>query len=231
MRDTSTEAVLKWLSGDASAEAIAAEHGLTVAELERARAIFIAGARGAQGRQSLRGTIVAAAVIVAGALGLVSREAWAANCAQTLPSPLTTFCAGEPAKASEMNGNFEGVLTEVRNKVGPYGGSNVLIGGSLAVAGNANLNGNAAITGSLGLNATRKSCASAPCYCNTTQQFPIAWSATCNGSGIGLYSANVVQDSSQHWGYDLKCITSTFTTQPPALNVVLYCAQLSLTVQ
>lgn len=254
MHNRSADAVLKWMSGEASAEAVAAEHGVTVAELEQWRAVFIAGARSAPPRRGVRGTLLVAAVLAAAALGLVSREAWAAHCAQTLPSGFITFCEGEPARASEVNGNFQAALNEVRNKVGPFGSSNVVIGngtagatlsvpgtasianglnvtGAFALGGNATLNGNANLAGTLGLNATRKSCASSPCHCDSAQQFPIAWSATCSGAGIGVYSANVLQDASQRWGYDLKCITANFASLPHALNVVLFCARLSLTVQ
>lgn len=253
MHDTSTEAVLKWMSGEASPEAIAAEHGVTVAELERWRALFIAGARTSQPRRDRRRALLAAAFITAGALGLVGREAWAATCTQTLPSPLTTFCVDSPAIASQVNGNFQGVLDEVRNKVGAYGSANVVVGNGAATATltvpgattlngaltangttslrNTTVNGNAAVTGSLAMNTTRKSCASSPCHCNTAQQFPIAWSATCANSGVALYSANVVQDVGGNWGYDVKCINSNFTSTPNALAVTLYCAPLALNVQ
>lgn len=40
------------------------------------------------------------------------------SCAQTLPSPLVTFCPDAPAMASEVNGNFGALATTLQNRTG-----------------------------------------------------------------------------------------------------------------
>ncbi len=57
---------------------------------------------------------------VAGALW-ASREAWAATCSQTLPSPLVTLCPNAPALAADVNGNFATLATWLQGKTGTLG--------------------------------------------------------------------------------------------------------------
>jgi guanyl-specific ribonuclease Sa len=57
-----------------------------------------------------------------------------ATCTQTLPSPLVTLCADAPALASDVNGNFQQLVTWVQQKVGAVGSANVTTTGSLTAA-------------------------------------------------------------------------------------------------
>lgn len=67
---------------------------------------------------------------VAVLVGLVARPALAqAGCAQTLPSPLVTFCADTPALASQVNANFQGLVDFMTAKLGPLASSGVTVSG------------------------------------------------------------------------------------------------------
>ncbi len=79
---------------------------------------------------------VAAGLFGAGlvASGLASLPALAQVCTQTLPSPLATLCADTPALASDVNGNFQQLVTWVQQKVGTVGSPNVTTTGSVSGA-------------------------------------------------------------------------------------------------
>ncbi|MCA2977333.1 MAG: hypothetical protein INH41_20395 [Myxococcaceae bacterium] len=118
----------------------------------------------------------AAGVVVAGAAALMARVALSQNtCAQTLPAPLVTFCADAPARADEVNGNFQGLLTILNGRIGTTagtvattnlepsapggtlnlqatGGGPTRLGGTLQLASAASAPCNAATAGSLRLN-------------------------------------------------------------------------------
>lgn len=117
----------------------------------------------------VRRLAVAAAAAVAIFVGLgTSAPAWAQTmCTQTLPSPMTTFCADSPATASSVNANFQQLATWMSQKVGTLGNANVTVTGTITattvtattsiVTPNANVNGpiyrgaNLPATGDLGL--------------------------------------------------------------------------------
>lgn len=52
-------------------------------------------------------------------LGTAWRSFAQASCAQTLPSPLVTFCPDAPAFAADVNGNFGALATTLQNRTGP----------------------------------------------------------------------------------------------------------------
>lgn len=110
-------------TGRRSVVEVATRLGLSVEEVERkvevlALARALAHHDGAvRRRQLLRGAAVLVAVLAMGSV-LSVRAAWAAGtCAQTLPSPLVTFCPDEPALASEVNANFNHVVTGLNGLV------------------------------------------------------------------------------------------------------------------
>ncbi|MBM4782796.1 MAG: hypothetical protein GQE15_34400 [Archangiaceae bacterium] len=63
-------------------------------------------------------SFVAVGLAVVG-LGTAWRSFAQASCAQTLPSPLVTFCADAPAFAADVNGNFGALATTLQNRTGP----------------------------------------------------------------------------------------------------------------
>ena len=101
-------------------------------------------------RWATRATLASLAV---GALIGFVRVAYAANCQQTLPAGLITFCAGDPALAKDINGNFATLVTQLTNKVGAWGSTDATMNNvtmkSATVSGSAAVMGNAAVTGSV----------------------------------------------------------------------------------
>lgn len=112
---TRTEAVEALLSGARTPSDLARE--LNVAPSEVAEWLVAAERARRVSRRRVVGAAVLASCLV---FGLVGRVAFSqGTCAQTLPSPLVTFCPDEPAMASEVNGNFAGVLTLMNARIGP----------------------------------------------------------------------------------------------------------------
>ena len=71
-------------------------------------------------RSSLAKALVAVVVLGSAVVGVRETLAWG-GCSQTLPSPLKTFCAGDPALAADINGNFKAVADWLVPKVGKFG--------------------------------------------------------------------------------------------------------------
>ncbi|MCA3012722.1 MAG: hypothetical protein INH41_10035 [Myxococcaceae bacterium] len=145
------------LQSGRSLEEVARETGHSVRELELLSA-FAAVSRAEATRAAARRrwkTIALAAVATVGAVALVSREALAQACAQTLPAPMVTFCPDSPALANVVNANFQQLATWLQEKVGPLGSSNVAITGSLTVSapdggpGTVTINGSPVFGGTL----------------------------------------------------------------------------------
>lgn len=112
---TRPEAVEALLSGARTPSDLARE--LNVEPAEVADWLVAAERSRRLARRRLIGAGVLASCLV---FALVGRVAFSAGtCAQTLPSPLVTFCPDEPAMASEVNGNFAGVLSLVNARIGP----------------------------------------------------------------------------------------------------------------
>lgn len=112
---TRTEAVEALLSGARTPSELARE--LNVAPSEVAEWLVAAERSRRAARRRLTAAGVLASCVV---FALAGRVAFSAGtCAQTLPSPLVTFCPDEPAMASEVNGNFAGVLSLMNARIGP----------------------------------------------------------------------------------------------------------------
>ena len=110
------------LTSDRSLDAIAAEFAVPREQLVAWRTVTEAAR--AAGRQRRRRRW-AGALAVALCL-LTTRTVLAAGtCAQTLPAPLATLCANEPALADEVNGNFSQLVAWVQQKVGPVGSPDI----------------------------------------------------------------------------------------------------------
>lgn len=142
--DARITAVLELLEGHSSAEAVAAKAGVSLAELEGWRDAYVAGLKaGAPVRRTVRRRRLAAAGAAVGLAGVAAwvSIAYAATCTQTLPAPLVTFCANNPAVASEINANFAAVVQFVTSKVGAVGNTNVTITGPLQASGTTTFTG------------------------------------------------------------------------------------------
>src|SRR5262249_28511712 len=111
----------------ASLEALA----LRVAELERELTASRRGIRARFGRGGKFWLIAGAMGALLG-IGSVARYALSqSTCAQVLPAPMTTFCSGTPAIASQVNGNFKQLADWTAAKVGTLSDPNVTVAGTL----------------------------------------------------------------------------------------------------
>lgn len=121
---TRLPAVLELLEGRSSLDEVAARHGLAPGELEQARELFVAGLRSAgPSRRALNPWRRRFAVMgLAGVL--VTGAAWA---------QLTPFVGGQPALASQVNGNFTQLQQWLEQKVGTAGQATVRIASADAV--------------------------------------------------------------------------------------------------
>ncbi|MDP1921012.1 MAG: fibrinogen-like YCDxxxxGGGW domain-containing protein [Myxococcales bacterium] len=118
-----TQTVEAILSGALTPAEAALQQGVSEAEVTQWLVQAQRASRAASARRRTRALGVAAVVAV-GAIGFVARVALSqAACVQTLPSPLVTFCADFPARADEMNGNFQGLLTILNGRIGPTAGT------------------------------------------------------------------------------------------------------------
>ncbi len=129
-----TEDVLRLVCGVTTVAEVAAKYEVAEAEVERWRAQHLRAIERLampQPSRGLRTVAVAALVAVAGGVGLLSTEAYAQACAQTLPSPLRTFCADSPAIAAEVNANNAALVSFIEQKVGTVGNANISTGGTL----------------------------------------------------------------------------------------------------
>ena len=167
-RTRSVEAIL---SGALTTSAVAQQHGVGEAEVAQWVALYASGTAqvtSAQRRRSSRVMGLVVALVVSGVVFVGGAALSAGTCAQTLPAPLVTFCPNDPAIASEINGNFAGVLSIVNSRVAANvataelasadggvlqlqttSGGATKVGGSLQVGSNAALVCNAANSGAL----------------------------------------------------------------------------------
>lgn len=83
----------------------------------------------------------------AGIVGLVIVTSIATAGAQTVSDSLYVFSAGTPARASEVNWNFNLLRVWLENKVGPVADPNVTVGANASVTGNVTVGANASVTG------------------------------------------------------------------------------------
>src|SRR5262245_60595170 len=111
--------IVQLLRGHHTAAQLAARYGVTEAEVLAWKDLFLSGLEAQPKRSSRRWVTGMAAGVLVLSFGALATRAWAAGtCAQTLPSPLVTLCPNEPAVASEVNGNFNQLVTWIQNKVG-----------------------------------------------------------------------------------------------------------------
>lgn len=164
-RMTSTQRVVDVvavLSGRRTVAEVAQAHGVSEADVEAWRALYVSGLEHASsgarrlGRPPQRWVGLAGAALVA-----VLASGWAyaqsSACTQTLPSPLVTLCADQPARATDVNGNLQQLVDWVQQKVGTVGTANVAITGTLNVTGTTTLGtttAGATTTGNLTTNGT-----------------------------------------------------------------------------
>lgn len=131
-----TEDILRLVCGVTTPAAVAAKHGVSAAEVEQWRADYVTALESLATRRPRRrlGAAALALVTVAAAgVGLYSTEAFAQACAQTLPSPMKTFCPGDPARASEVNANNTALVGYIQQKVGTVGNNNISTTGTASV--------------------------------------------------------------------------------------------------
>ena len=181
--------------------------------------------REARGRAWLRRTMLAAssAVFLAGLIGFV-RVAYAANCQQTLPAPLVTFCAGDPALAKDINGNFQGVANQLIAKVGAWGSvdatMNAVTMKSATVTGGVTVGGDLKVTGKalVGYHVV-KCIQNQGCTCPGGEVL-LGGGASCpNGNGSALNYSSINPFNPAAW-------TAYCTLNMP--DIAIMCARLAL---
>ena len=94
---------------------------------------------------------VLAIVVAVGSLvaGVQEARAWG-GCTQFLSSyGLKTFCAGDPALATDINGNFQVLAKDLEAKVGTVTDPNVTVKSNLAVTGTTTVTGKLTANGGL----------------------------------------------------------------------------------
>lgn len=165
------------LRGDVSADALAAEHGLSRSEVERLKHAYLdgleAGAKRRGGRLQRLGTIA-----IVFAVGLTARQALSGTCATPgffSALGLNYFCADEPAMASEVNANTQQLARLMEAKVGTLGPAD---------GGNPNVSSSSVSTSTL--TATRA---------NVSFFTPPYASWTGTGADIGAGGAGIVNDN------------------------------------
>ena len=132
------------------------------------------------------------AVLAVGTLvaGVQEARAWG-GCAKTLPDPLKTFCAGDPALANDINGNFKALVDWLTPKVGAFGNAG---GSSVAVftgsgAALTNLSGGQITAGTVTTTALAKTVAQSLVPAGTIIAYggakfaPDGW-LLCNGANL-----------------------------------------------
>jgi hypothetical protein len=60
-------------------------------------------------------------MVLVSSVGFVGFARSQSTCPRTLPAPLVTFCAGDPARAAQVNGNFQQLVDWIVAKVGAVG--------------------------------------------------------------------------------------------------------------
>jgi hypothetical protein len=182
---TRTQTVEAILNGALTPADAALQQGVSEAEMTQwlVQAQRTSRARAARRRARVMG---AAAFVAVGAIGLFARVALSqAACMQTLPAPLVTFCADAPARADDINGNFQGVLNILTGRIGPTNGTvttnNLEVqsaGGTLTLQGTSG--GATRVGGALQL----ANAASAPCNGTTSGSLRL------NNGALELCAAN-----------------------------------------
>jgi hypothetical protein len=136
------QAVLDLLAARVTVDELAEQHGVEPAEVESWRALFLEGlSLGTRpARRVTRPAVIAGALALAviGGSAFLVRQASAGPgpCAPSgFPAKLKAFCPNTPALASEVNGNFQNVVTFIEGKIGQYDSPDVTIVGELSTTG------------------------------------------------------------------------------------------------
>lgn len=233
-----------------SLEDVAARHGLSVAEAKRACAMYSV-AREAAAPRSRRGWRILGSALVAVAAVVTAQRAFAAGCSApgTFPAALgfNYFCANMPAVADDFNANTQLITDLVQAKVGalaagPVGSGSiattsvaatsvtagVVTTGTISTPGPfTTITGNAKVAGQLDIGLYTKTCNTSPCLCNVAvTERALSWSVTCANVGHAVYSAQYAFDSTQHYGWDVRCLhVGTLAIAPPQ-SLTILCARL-----
>lgn len=127
-----TQAIIELLADRTTVAEVAREFGVSTDEVTHWKALYLDGAAGAAARRRpVRAFGVGRSLAIGLSLVLVSTVGWVdyarsqSTCNQTLPAPLTTFCAGDPASAAQVNGNFQQLVDWLQAKVGAVGTAGV----------------------------------------------------------------------------------------------------------
>jgi len=134
-------AVLDILAGRSTTAVVAKRLAVPTEEVELWRELYLDAVernlelpRGLGRFKPLVGALATASTIAA-VLAIIAWPESASSqvaCTQTLPSPMTTFCADTPALASEVNGNFQQLVSWTEQKVGGFGSNNIDVTGTLS---------------------------------------------------------------------------------------------------
>lgn len=123
MSSIPSSSLIALLRGDTTGEALATEHGLSVAEVERLKRAYLDGLEaGSRRRGSALGRLATVGIVFV--VGLTAREALSGTCATPgffSGLGLAYFCADEPALASEANANTQQLARLMEAKVGSLG--------------------------------------------------------------------------------------------------------------
>ncbi len=149
-----------------------------------------------QTRARLAKALAAVLVLGTGVVGVRETLAWG-GCSQTLPSPLTTFCAGDPASAAQINGNFKAVVDWLEPKVGAFGkpgGSSVAVftgsGAALTSLSGSNITAGTVTTTALATTVVQSLVPPGTIIAYGGKAAPAGW-LLCNGANLerALYPA------------------------------------------
>lgn len=190
MSSIPSSSLISLLRGEHSAETLAAEHGLSVAEVERLKRAYLDGLEAGTRRsgERLRRLATVAVVFV---VGLTARQALSGTCATPgffSNLGLNYFCADDPALASEVNANTQQLARLMEAKVGALGPAD---------GGNPNVSSTSVTTSTL--TATRA---------NVSYITPpyVSWSGM--GADVGAGGAAIVNDNGTHQALVLAGNTS-----------------------
>lgn len=185
-----SSSLLALLRGERSAETLAAEHGLSVAEVERLKHAYLDGLEAGTRRSEprLRRLATVAVVFV---VGLTARQALSGTCATPgffSGLGLNYFCSDEPALASEVNANTQQLARLMEAKVGALGPAD---------GGNPNVSSSSVTTSTL--TATRA---------NVSYFTPPYGSWSGMGADVGAGGAGIVNDNGTYQALVLSGNTS-----------------------
>lgn len=193
--DTISTDIAALLRGTVTTRALAERHHVSEADVELWKELVLRGLEARPRRSRALPALAAAGLLV---VGVLATRAFAGTCASTLPAPLVTLCQNEPALASELNGNFNQLVTWVQQKVGTVGtagitttsinassiSTNSVSTNSLTASGGANISGSVTIGGNLTVQGTSFGAYSGGLSNDTT------YTAATDGFVVGYFYGN-----------------------------------------